>query len=310
MIYRCCDLQRRDLAAAHPTLNGIDYLEVIDAALPALDPLRQRTLLVHFLKPVPAAFGAANVRLAGGERVLGIAVQWAAPAQPMPAELAAPAEAATAACIASLADPANVLVVRTSAAGDFSTYTLSLAISALDDNTPPGFDPRLGAVEFCFKVDCPSDFDCKPAPWCPPQADEAPGIDYLAKDYGSFRRLMLDRIAQLAPSWRQSSIADTGVAVVELLAYAADQLSYQQDAIATEAYLGTARQRASLRRHALLVDYPMHDGCKRPGLGAYASVGHARLAAGRHAVPDAAAGLPHRRAGRLAAARCRHAAGA
>src|SRR6185369_18064712 len=29
----------------------------------------------------------------------------------------------------------------------------------------------------------------------------------------------------------------------------------------TEAYLGSARRRVSVRRHARLVDYPMHDGC-------------------------------------------------
>ena len=38
-------------------------------------------------------------------------------------------------------------------------------------------------------------------------------------------------------------------------------MSYQQDAIATEAYLETARSRVSLRRHAVLVDYHVHDGC-------------------------------------------------
>ena len=48
--------------------------------------------------------------------------------------------------------------------------------------------------------------------------------------------------------------------LVELLAYVGDQLSYAQDAVATEAYLGTARRRASVRRHARLVDYFMHDG--------------------------------------------------
>ena len=31
--------------------------------------------------------------------------------------------------------------------------------------------------------------------------------------------------------------------------------------VATEAYLETARSRVSLRRHALLVDYHVHDGC-------------------------------------------------
>ena len=49
--------------------------------------------------------------------------------------------------------------------------------------------------------------------------------------------------------------------LVELLAYVGDSLSYQQDAAATEAYLGTARLRTSVRRHARLIDYKMHDGC-------------------------------------------------
>ena len=45
-----------------------------------------------------------------------------------------------------------------------------------------------------------------------------------------------------------------------MLAYAADHLSYFQDAVATEAYLDTARRRISVRRHVRLVDYPMHEG--------------------------------------------------
>ena len=49
--------------------------------------------------------------------------------------------------------------------------------------------------------------------------------------------------------------------LAELIAYVGDHLSYQQDAVATEAYLETARSRISLRRHALLVDYRVHDGC-------------------------------------------------
>ena len=52
-----------------------------------------------------------------------------------------------------------------------------------------------------------------------------------------------------------------GVMLAELMAYVGDNLSYQQDAVATEAYLLTARSRVSLRRHALLVDYHVHDGC-------------------------------------------------
>ena len=72
---------------------------------------------------------------------------------------------------------------------------------------------------------------------------------------------MLDRLSLLAPGWSERSAADLGVALVELLAYAADNLSYRQDAIANEAYLATARQRVSVRRHARLVDYALHEGC-------------------------------------------------
>ena len=65
----------------------------------------------------------------------------------------------------------------------------------------------------------------------------------------------------MLPDWKEKNPADIGVALVELLAYASNQLSYYQDAVATEAYLGTARRRISVRRHARLLDYPMHDGC-------------------------------------------------
>ena len=88
-----------------------------------------------------------------------------------------------------------------------------------------------------------------------------PNIDYLAKDYASFRRLIFDRLALIMPGWQERHAADLGVALVEVLAYHADQLSYYQDAAATEAYLDTARLRISVRRHARLVDYTLHEGC-------------------------------------------------
>ena len=68
-----------------------------------------------------------------------------------------------------------------------------------------------------------------------------PEIDYLAKDYASFRQLMLDHLALRVPGWTERSEADLGIVLVEILAYVADYLSYYQDAVATEAYLGTAR---------------------------------------------------------------------
>lgn len=95
----------------------------------------------------------------------------------------------------------------------------------------------------------------------PPRSEPRPGeIDYLAKDYESFRTLLLDQMAATAPGWRERNPSDLGVTVVEVLAYAADSLSYFQDAVATEAYLWTARRRLSVRRHARLVGYLLGEG--------------------------------------------------
>ena len=63
------------------------------------------------------------------------------------------------------------------------------------------------------------------------------------------------------PAWTEAHIPDIGITLVELLAYVGDQLSYYQDAVATEAYLDTARLRISVRRHARLIDYQILEGC-------------------------------------------------
>ena len=51
------------------------------------------------------------------------------------------------------------------------------------------------------------------------------------------------------PHWKERSPADLMVTLSEALAFRADEIAYFQDAVATEAYLGTARQRVSVRRH-------------------------------------------------------------
>ena len=43
-------------------------------------------------------------------------------------------------------------------------------------------------------------------------------IDYLAKDYASFRRLMLDHLSTLAPDWQERNPTDLGQALVEVTA--------------------------------------------------------------------------------------------
>src|SRR5262249_8810013 len=238
--YSCGDEPRRHDVSAHATLNGIDFLEVLDdPAMP--DEKRQRKLFVNFVKPLaPNGLKLGQVRIDGGVRIRNVLVS---------------------AITIGSGDANHVLTVEVDRAGDFSTYTLRLVRSSDDSDPPDGFDVVLAAVEFSFKASCPSPFDCRPGDVCAPEPVPAPVIDYLAKDYSSFRRLMLDRLAASMPSWIERSPADLGVALVEALAYVGDHLSYQQDAIATEAYLGTARRRISARRHARLVDYFMHDGC-------------------------------------------------
>ncbi len=86
-------------------------------------------------------------------------------------------------------------------------------------------------------------------------------VNYLAKDFDSYRQLMLDHVSALQPDWRERHPADMTNAIVDVLAYAADALSYFQDAVATEAYLSMARRRVSLKRHARLLDYTVHEGC-------------------------------------------------
>jgi len=213
--------------------NGLDYVEVSDD---------QRSLQVFFLGKLPDELQQNRpgleefLRIEGGERVTNIAITDVDPiVNPDP-------------------DKDDILVVKLDKYGDFSTYTLRLV-------GVENIDPHYDHVDFSFKVDCPQDLDCALVSECEPKVLQEPDINYLAKDYGSFRQLILDRLALLVPEYTERHIPDIGVTLVELLAYTADYLSYHQDAVATEAYLDTARQRVSVRRHARLVDYLLHEGC-------------------------------------------------
>jgi hypothetical protein len=247
MLFACCNENRRNaiLSNAAVALNGIDYVEVLDSPAAASDAPRQ-TLMVHCLRTAPA-LTTDNVMIEGGERITRVSVLSVAP----------------------VAAGSNVLAVVTSA-GDFSPYVLRLVLSAQSAIANPfevtdvlaGFDPQLAEIEFSFHPGAGVGFECAPAPAdCRAPQAAPPPINYLAKDYGSFRTLILDRLNQLLPASVGGNEADLSVVLAELIAYRADQLSYQQDAIATEAYLQTARSRVSLRRHARLVGYHVHDGC-------------------------------------------------
>lgn len=237
---RICKTElRRHAVRASTKYNGLDYLEVIGKD--------QKTLIVRFLEKAPESITANNIKIEGGRRIRNIKVE------SIKIERCEDSE---------LDDCLKIFVDK---AGDFSTYTLRMV--AVDeqgrptDKNHPDFDPRYAYIKFNFKADCPTDLDCKPKTICPIPERKVPEINYLAKDYASFRQLILDRLALLIPDWQERHVPDIGITLVELLAYMGDYLSYYQDAVMTEAYLGTARQRISVRRHARLVDYRIHEGC-------------------------------------------------
>jgi hypothetical protein len=150
-------------------------------------------------------------------------------------------------------DVDDCVEIRLLAPGGRGAYMLCVSGAELD--------PRLSCLGLRFDLGCPDDLDCVPTVACSEPAEPELDLDYLAKDYDSFRRVLLERLSLVMPEWTERHVPDVGVALVELLAYVGDQLSYQQDAVATEAYLRTARHRISVRRHARLVDYTLHEGC-------------------------------------------------
>ena len=233
---------RRRLIRAHTNaegesdLNGIDYVEVDQT---------QHVITVFFLGKAPEAIRRRNVRIEGGARIRNIRVVKIR--------------------LCKIDDPErdDCLKVFVDKPGDFSTYTLKLvnAYNGKPSDEPfDGFDPRYAQIEFSFKANCPTELDCQPQNLCAPQDLPEPEINYLAKDYASFRQLILDRLALVMPEWKERHVPDIGIALVEILAYTGDYLSYYQDAVATESYLDTARQRISVRRHATLVDYQLQEG--------------------------------------------------
>ena len=260
--------------------NGVDDVEVYDGGT---------RLCVHFVGDVPVLADAEHpdgltpqeVQITGGVRIRDIRV--------VRLETPAPADG-----------DEPCLEVFVDRCGDFSDYELCLrrrrpvsgnveapgrdgaaeGDGATEWGPYPGFDARYGCGRFSFRLDCAPDVDCAPcgcgsgcacgrrggcdgACGCSGVAvveAGTPPVDYLAKDYESFRGLMYDRLAETLPAWSERHEADLGVALVELMAYVADDLSYYEDAIATEAYLGTARRRVSIKRHVRLVGYDLHEG--------------------------------------------------
>lgn len=257
----CLNESRREAVRQSQQLAGFDYVE-FDAT--------NKTLKAFCLGQLPKGqLTPDQFRITGGRRVRDIKVT-----KVFPQRLENP----------ELDDFIELVVDKL---GDYSTYTLH-ALSKSNDSLErprwipnPDFDPKYNQIDFQFTVDCPSDLDCAEDQTCPTPDRGKVAINYLAKDYASFRQLIFDRLAVVLPDWRNRFVPDMGVTLVELLAYAGDYLSYYQDAVATEAYLATARQRISVRRHARLVDYALHEGCNARALLVVGATGPLTLEPGK-----------------------------
>lgn len=218
------DARRRDVIERGG--SGLDYIDVRGDG---------RTLVVGFFGPMPEDLEREHFVIEGGERVVDIVVSSVRLASGEP-------------------ESEGVVTLRVDRSGDPSTYVLRVV-------GIPAVDPLYDSLAFTFDLGNERLTDCDAPTRVGSARAPSPHIDYLAKDYATFRRLLLDRAALVMPSWTERLVPDLNVTLVELLAYVGDRLSYHQDAVATEAYLGTARKRISVRRHARLLDYAMHEGC-------------------------------------------------
>jgi hypothetical protein len=224
---------RRTAVLESSTINGIDFVEVANAA--------QTSLRVHFLNALPLAYTLDNppVTITGGESIPTVPVN--------------PIDDST-----DWGQDGSHLVLNLTVAapGDFSNYTLTIIQKESLASGSYLLDPFFASAVFSFKALCPSDLDCQAtAVVCPTPASDAPPIDYLSKDFLSFRQALLDFSALRYPEWQERSEADFGVMFLEALSALADDLSYTQDRIAAEASLQNATQRRSVVRMARLVDY-------------------------------------------------------
>jgi hypothetical protein len=227
------------------TAAGLNGMRLVLVALPAGPEPDHADLELHFWNDLHLAALLAEItadparagqifRVRGGTRVR---------AGNLPGQVRATAVSGV---------DATRLALRMEPVGDYSTYTLELVWDA------SRVDPFFATLGFKFRPGCFTN-DCAPALPGRPLA-RGPVIDYLAKDYDSFRHTLITAMAARVPGWQPTSEADQDQVLVDLFAAAADELADYQDRVMAEAYLATTRKRVSLARHARLMDYHLHEG--------------------------------------------------
>jgi hypothetical protein len=157
---------------------------------------------------------------------------------------------------------ANVLRLRVAPVGDYSSYTLSTQAAGLlppDDALPRAMDPLFNRLPFKFRPGC-FNLNCAPSWSSAPPSEPAPAIDYLARDYDSFRHVLMVEMARRVPGWAPTSEADLDQVLIDLIAAQADELADHHDRVIAERSILTARKRESFARHGRWMDYHLHQG--------------------------------------------------
>jgi len=236
-------IDRRTLVEESDTVVGIDFVEV--------DPTTQKVLTVYFIgspRSSTGKFGDPPHGLGGPGNVL---IESTSSSSTVPT-----VEIDHVSWGLDLAGR-EIFRIWTVTPGDFSYYTLTL----VDEVSPSRIDPYYNSVRFRFQAGCRSDLDCaEEEESCAPVTEPDVAIDYTARDFGSFRRALLEFASLRWPAWKDRLEADVGVMLLELMSALGDELAYGQDRIARESSLRTATQRRSLRQHARLLDYEIQDG--------------------------------------------------
>jgi len=269
-------IDRKSALCEQTRITGIDFIQVVE-------PLVQTVLRVFFIVE-PSALDVPLVDPALLQPPAGADLAGPPLAEPNLVVAIVSPETGAAVEITSLAwrlvhAPSGLrlaLDISVAAPGDFSLHRLHIDHALVD----PFFNNTL----FSFKQGCPSVFDCRAE--CvpePPDGVDFP-IDYLARDFFSLRRALLDFAAERYPTWREPLEADQAVMLLEIMAAMGDDFAYAQDRIAREATLQTATQRRSRSGLARLVDYfPDPGNAAETELAVWASAGGTEPAVGARA---------------------------
>ncbi len=183
------------LKAGQPAWNGIDYVETELSLIRWIqDWLNQRgislelnLIVVHFLCDLPDSHNFDVRDFSVKEKLTGslLSVE-----------------------LAEVDHDFAVLVVP----GLVSNRTYELSVT-----NRRWIDPLHSKVSFTRVKESIVNIDPKPRTAEARVYRESPNANYLARDYGTLRKLILDRLSLIMPDWQERHVPDLGITLVELL---------------------------------------------------------------------------------------------